>query len=351
MNFDDRWWLRVSQPPQPTKPASSAQQPPKPTSTANPPAPAFPLFLEPGALPPPATSAAAEHDTEHDDEITMLGTLPGRLAADSTPPPRTLTPDTGPVVPINRLRGTPYTWPQFLRSLEEVMGDDTFASAIVTVHERAMTPVRRYAIDLTLLDQPRWIISTLAPTVAQARVRRLSDAGWFLWADPNRVDWTRPKLLAAPGLLTGRDRTLLAVYKTASKRAAVRALIASLQDDGAAQSAVAVEVMHVGEQRVERRRAWTHRISSTVPRRPRGRVLGKCAICGQPLTTQESARIGIGPLCLERLRETRGLPPDVRNRPSLLAGIVGSDLPVSYWIRAVPAKRWAASITRRLSLD
>lgn len=323
-------------------------------------APARPAAARPApARRAPATPAAArptprkKSPADEQDQIVLLGKLSKQLAGDS-PPPGQMPFDIplGKIVRHDHYRlGHRHPWGQLLRTLEDVMGDDAFHIARLTVHDPTGTPIARYAVDLTLLDEPRWVISTLVPTASARRLNHVAGAGWFMWADPNHVDWTKPYLLATDAHLADANRTRLAVYKTASKRSAARALVLAAHTDNADSSRVSLEVTLVKKQRAQKRRTWTRQVTAALPRRPRGAVLANCAVCGLPLTTKGSAIVGIGPTCLARLRETAALPPDIQGRDDVLGAINRATVPISYWARAIPARRWAATLGKRLRID
>lgn len=323
-----RWWLRADRPAASVTRAASA-----PKRRAAPVRPA--------------------ETTDQDDAVEPLRGLPERTAVDSCEPAalpftadETSVPALSSFVPGNRHR-----WAQLQSALDAALGDDAVDSVLLTTHDQHHRPLTRYALDLTLLEEPRWTVSTLVDPRDWDRLNPMERDGWYIWASPDRVDWARPDWLATEVHLYTATRPLLAVYKTPYKRAAVRAGLTAVGVQIHTVGLLRVEVVRVDTERVKRRRNWTRKVTQHLPRKPRGDVLANCAVCGQPLTTPASARIGIGPLCLERVRENRGLPPDVHSRPDLLGAIARNTAPVAYWARAKPAKRWASTLGERLRIN
>lgn len=283
------------------------------------------------------------------NSVSPLSRLPHVLIRDSPPPddPAFATPVGKRVDASQFVAGHLYTWNEALQALEHTMGDDSVRHIMVTVGEpRGDAHVKRYAVDLLLLNEPRWIVSTLLLPEESTRRNRLTKAGWLFWADPNQVDWMRPQLHSAG--TRGPNRTRLATYKTTSKRYAARTVLNMAHAEADSSTELTMHVVLNSPPEISRQRSWTRRVRSVARRNPTGPVLNTCAICGQPLTTSESALIGIGPQCLARLRETGGLPPEMRRSPQLFGKISRARLPISYWVRATPVRLWSGSIARRL---
>lgn len=283
------------------------------------------------------------------NQVSPLSRLPRVLRADCPPPhdPPFTSTLSNRVDASHFIAGHPYTWSEALHALERALGDESARYIMVSVGDpRGELPVKRYAVDLLLLDEPRWIVSTLLLPEETVRWDRMIKAGWILWADPNQVDWMRPELDSTGA--RGVSGMRLAIYKTPSKRYAARALINMAHAEVDASTKLTMHVAPHLPLEISRQRSWTRRVRSVTGNRVLGPILNSCAICGQPLTTPESALVGIGPQCLARLRETRGLPPEIRRSPQLFGKISRARLPIDYWARATPARLWSTSIARRL---